>query len=103
MGKVKEATEKKEGQLISSDPLACIAYYQNRAIGVLKLSFFMFSTIVSCKPNIDLIQIIIKPLINIIVDVSASIASLRIDKGAAKRFVKSALWNPSGNLESSLL
>ena len=35
MGKVKEATEKKEGQLISSDPLACIAYNQNRAIGVL--------------------------------------------------------------------
>lgn len=31
------------------------------------------------------------------------IASLRIDKGAAKRFVKSALWNPSGNLESNLL
>ena len=28
---------------------------------------------------------------------------LRIDKGAAKRFVKSALWNLSGNLESSLL
>ena len=25
------------------------------------------------------------------------IASLRIDKGASKRFVKSALWNPSGN------
>ena len=38
--------------------------------------FFMFSTIiVSCKPNIDLIQIIIKPLINIIVDVSASIGN----------------------------
>ena len=35
----------------------------------------MFSTIVSCKPNIDLIQIIIKPLINIIVDVSASIGN----------------------------
>ena len=35
MGKVKEATEKKEGQLISSDPLACIAYNQNRALAVL--------------------------------------------------------------------
>ncbi|XP_073248421.1 nuclear nucleic acid-binding protein C1D-like [Porites lutea] len=28
-------------------------------------------------------------------------ASLRIDKGAAKRFVKSALWNPSDKKDSS--
>ena len=38
----------------------------------------MFSTTVSCKPNIDLIQIIIKPLINIIVDVSASMGKVML-------------------------
>ena len=38
-------------------------------------NFNLIFLLFSCKPNIDLIQIIIKPLINIIVDVSASIGN----------------------------